>query len=95
VDSEHGDARRRDRSAAEPEPTVSAAFDDVMPAAFYASAVDWLAGTGVTTGTGPTSFSPSDPVTRAQMAAFLCRYTVVDLAQSAVVAGAGTLCPAS
>jgi hypothetical protein len=36
--------------------------------------VGWLAATGITTGTGPGTFSPNDNVTRGQMATFLHRY---------------------
>ena len=50
------------------------AFLDVVSNSYYAPAVDWLAASGITTGTSPTTFSPSDPVTRGQMAAFLHRY---------------------
>ena len=55
---------------------VSAAdgFTDVPPDAYYAAAVDWLVDRGITTGTTATTYSPDDPVTRAQMAAFLYRY---------------------
>ncbi|MEM9520828.1 MAG: S-layer homology domain-containing protein [Actinomycetota bacterium] len=49
-------------------------FLDVQSGSYYAPAVTWLASTGITTGTSPTSFSPNDPVTRGQMAAFLHRY---------------------
>ncbi len=50
-----------------------AAFSDVPRGAYYAAAVGWLAQTGITSGTGSGRFSPDDPVTRAQMAAFLWR----------------------
>ncbi|MEO0492508.1 MAG: S-layer homology domain-containing protein [Actinomycetota bacterium] len=49
-------------------------FLDVVPDSYYEPAVGWLAANGITTGTSPTTFSPSDPVTRGQMAAFLHRY---------------------
>ncbi|MEM9518251.1 MAG: S8 family serine peptidase [Actinomycetota bacterium] len=48
-------------------------FADVNPASFYAHAVAWLASTGATTGTTPTTFSPDDIVSRGQLAAFLWR----------------------
>ena len=57
----------------EPSDRVVHSFNDVPPGAFYADAVAWLVAAGVTTGTSPTSFSPNDPVTRGQMAAFLWR----------------------
>ena len=74
------------RSADEPPATAPSTFVDVAPAASFAGAVDWLAGTGITTGTTPATYSPFDPVTRAQLAAFLCRYTDIEVADSAAVA---------
>lgn len=56
-------------------PAVAApAFDDVPEGVWYSDAVAWLAATEITTGTSDTTFSPDDPVTRAQMAAFIARY---------------------
>ena len=49
-------------------------FLDVLPGQYYAPAVTWLAASGITNGTTPTTFSPADPVTRGQMATFLFRY---------------------
>lgn len=49
-------------------------FMDVDSSAYYAAPVGWLAAAGITNGTSPTTFSPEDPVTRGQMAAFLFRY---------------------
>lgn len=54
--------------------TAAGPFTDVPEGAYYTQAVTWLADTGITTGTSPTTFSPDDPVTRGQMAAFLERY---------------------
>ncbi len=51
----------------------TSAFADVAPGTWYTDAVDWLAANGITTGTSPTTFSPDDPVTRAQMVTFLWR----------------------
>ena len=48
-------------------------FRDVDPGAYYAEGVAWLADTGATTGTSPTTFSPDQPVTRGQLATFLWR----------------------
>lgn len=48
-------------------------FEDVAIAAYYETAVAWMASEGITTGTSPTAFSPDDTVTRAQAAAFLWR----------------------
>ncbi len=56
---------------AETEPTDR--FEDVTPDDWFAIPVAWLAANGITTGTTPTTFSPDDPVTRAQMATFLWR----------------------
>jgi len=49
-------------------------FDDVPDGAFYARAVAWMAATGITAGTTPTTFDPHRPVTRAELATFLYRY---------------------
>jgi hypothetical protein len=51
-----------------------APFADVSSSAFYADAVDWMVERGITTGTTATTFSPLDPLTRAQFATFLWRY---------------------
>jgi hypothetical protein len=58
------------------QPRASArSFSDVPSGAYYASAVDWLRATGLTTGVGGTnSFNPNGGVTRDQMAAFLHRF---------------------
>jgi hypothetical protein len=62
------------RFAGEPAPPATHPFTDVPAGAYYEDAVAWLAQTGVTTGTSPTTFSPKAPVTRAQMATFLWRF---------------------
>ena len=62
------------RLAGEPGGSPAHGFSDVPASAFYANAVKWLKAEGITTGTSATTFSPSDPVTRGQMAAFLYRY---------------------
>jgi len=49
-------------------------FNDVPAGAFFAEAVAWMATTGITTGTTPTTFSPNDPLTRAQAVTFLWRF---------------------
>jgi len=56
------------------DPNSLSLFGDVPQTAYYAPAVGWLAQSGITTGTGPGTFSPEDIVTRAQMATFLWRY---------------------
>ncbi len=43
-------------------------------------AISWMAATGITTGTSPTTFSPDDTLTRAQVAAFLWRLAGVPAA---------------
>ena len=48
-------------------------FKDVPADAWYAEAVHWAAGCGVTKGTSETTFSPNDPCTRAQAVTFLWR----------------------
>lgn len=59
-----------------PEPaSLDTPFTDVIAGTFYAKAVAWLAEEKITTGTTPTTFSPGDSVTRAQMATFLWRYS--------------------
>ncbi len=55
-------------------PGVNTSFVDVPAGAFYEDAVDWLVAQGITSGTTPTTYSPQNEVTRAQMAAFLWRY---------------------
>lgn len=52
-------------------------FDDVKRDDWYFLAVTWAALTGVSTGTSETTFSPNDPVTREQLAAFLYRFTTL------------------
>ena len=47
-------------------------FPDVL-AAWQLISVGWLDAWGFTTGTSPTTFSPDDPVTRAQLVTFLWR----------------------
>lgn len=58
-------------------PTVSCGpggFSDVDMSSYYADAVQWASCAGITTGTSDGVFSPSGPVSRAQMATFLWRY---------------------
>ncbi len=64
--------------SAGPAAAAHSPFGDVPAGTFYTDAVDWLADAEITTGTSPSTFSPSDPVTRGQMAAFLERYAQVD-----------------
>ena len=46
-------------------------FGDVPVDRFYTTPVQWMVDNDITTGTSPTCFSPDDPVTRGQAAAFL------------------------
>ncbi|MEM9466034.1 MAG: S-layer homology domain-containing protein [Actinomycetota bacterium] len=48
-------------------------FTDVPGTIFYTEAVRWMAANGITVGTSPTTFSPNDVVTRAQMITFIWR----------------------
>jgi hypothetical protein len=60
------------RLAGEP-PAHSLPFVD-LTADWQRAPVAWMAATGITTGTSPSTFSPDDPVTRGQLATFLHRY---------------------
>ena len=48
-------------------------FVDVVPTDWYYEPVDWARDVGVTTGTGPSVFSPNAPCTRGQVVTFLWR----------------------
>ena len=48
-------------------------FSDVPTTSFANTAIAWLVEAGITTGTTPTTFSPNNQVTRAEMAVFLHR----------------------
>ena len=48
-------------------------FSDVV-AGWQQDPVSWMAHTGITTGTTPTTFAPEDTLTRAQLITFLYRY---------------------
>ena len=48
-------------------------FSDVV-ADWQQDAVSWMAHTGITTGTSPTTFAPEDTLTRAHLVTFLYRY---------------------
>lgn len=61
------------RAAGSPEITGGSSFTDVPADSWYAKAVAWAAAKGITTGTGNGRFSPDEPCTRAQIAAFLYR----------------------
>lgn len=57
----------------EPAPIGPSGFDDVPIDKWYADAVAWMKENGITKGTTDTTFSPANPVTRAQFATFLWR----------------------
>ena len=54
--------------------TGAPAFTDVKSGSWYAPYVAWAVAAGITDGVGQGRFAPDEPVTRAQMAAFLWRY---------------------
>lgn len=61
------------RAAGSPEPKQAHRFTDVSLNSYYAKAVAWAVGNGITGGTSGTAFSPDVACTRAQAAAFLWR----------------------
>lgn len=62
------------RLEGEPAVTGRSGFSDVTIGSYYEVAVTWAADNGIVNGTSATTFSPSENVTREQMAAILCRY---------------------
>lgn len=56
-----------------PEPDSTGSFRDVPYRAYYADAVAWAVEYGITNGTAPGVFSPSQTCTRAQIVTFLYR----------------------
>lgn len=67
------------RAAGEPNPATPHHFDDVDAESFADEAVSWAADVGITVGTSPSEFSPSAPATRGQIAAFLRRFSDLQL----------------
>ncbi len=61
------------RLTGEPDYGTNSGFSDVPAGQFYTAPVTWMALFAITTGTTPTTFSPDDVVTRAQMITFLWR----------------------
>ena len=53
---------------------AGAFFDDVASGSTHAAGIACMAALGITRGTAAGTFSPSDTVTRAQMATFLARF---------------------
>lgn len=63
------------RAAGRPEPAgTTNPFTDVKNGAYYYKAVLWAVENGITAGTSPTTFSPEDKCTRAQIVSFLWRF---------------------
>lgn len=56
---------------------LSAYFDDVNTNAYYAPYVAWAVSVGVTSGVSERRFAPDTPVSREQMARFICSYLYV------------------
>ena len=52
----------------------TAGFNDVAADDWYATAVNWAAASGITSGTGDGNFSPNTAITREQLAAILMNY---------------------
>ena len=66
------------RAKGRPEPDAEEGpFTDVEADSYYEKAVLWAAGTGVTAGTGETTFSPRQKCNRAQIVTFLHRYAML------------------
>ena len=62
------------RYALKPAAEPNTAFVDVPPGAYYEQAVAWMVEAGITSGTTETTFSPDDPVLRAEAITFLWRW---------------------
>ena len=52
---------------------LTLSFADVAEDTYYADAVKWALSTGITAGTGSTTFSPDAPCTRGQIVVMLYR----------------------
>lgn len=61
------------RAAGSPAATASKPFTDVPSVAYYADAVNWATGKGVTAGVSTTMFAPNASCTRGQIVTFLFR----------------------
>ncbi|HIY21247.1 MAG TPA: S-layer homology domain-containing protein [Candidatus Flavonifractor merdigallinarum] len=57
-----------------PAVTSGTTFTDVEQNSWYTAAVAWASSKGIVSGYGEGKFGPTDPITREQMAAILCRY---------------------
>jgi hypothetical protein len=60
--------------------TAEVPFSDVDPASTHATSIAAVAEAGIASGMGDATFSPDEPVTRAQMASFLARALDLDAA---------------
>ncbi len=65
--------RRYGGAPVEPEPAAETPFTDVPEGSYYINAVNWAYNTGVTKGTGDTTFDPEGSCTRGQVVTFLWR----------------------
>ena len=72
INGEYADASTFDGTLVYAELTFDP-FDDVKDSDYYYEPVLWAVENGVTTGTSSTTFSPTDPCTRAQVVTFLHR----------------------
>lgn len=62
------------RMAGKPKVDTALPFTDVEKGKWYSDAVIWAYENGITEGKDTFTFAPHDEVTRAELAAFLCRY---------------------
>lgn len=58
-------------------PCLHEGFTDIPPKALYAQAVEWMAQSGVASGVTDDLFAPDAPVSRAEFAVFLWRYSLL------------------
>ena len=81
------------RAAGQPaySPPAKPSFSDVPANSQYFLWIEWLKTTGITTGTSPTTFSPTATVTRQQMAAFLYRLSGTQLSCTQYSSGVGCM----
>ncbi len=71
------------RFAGKPVEDVGTTFSDVGESYYYSDAVRWMLEHGITTGTSPTTFSPHNPLTRADVVTFVWRLAALPEAFSA------------
>ena len=65
--------------AGKPQIAPTAAFSDVNSSQWYYSAISYLAGLGIVSGYGNGTFQPNNPITRAEMATVIARYTGISI----------------